>query len=439
MSQVNRPIDAQSTQPLQDFWLTVKRFALSLGKDFIAHGCQKSAAALTYMTLFALVPLMTVIYSVFSMIPAFDGVAEQLQHMAFSHFVPKTGNEIQKYLTEFSQQARSLTGVGVGMLVVTAYLMLTNIEKTFNHIWGVVRARKGLSSFLLYWAVLSIGPILLGVGLAINTYLLSLELLLDNYYLLGVPTLVFHALPLLLTAMAFTLLFGAVPNCRVPLRYALIGGAITAVLFEILKAVFSAFVASSSMTVVYGAFAVVPLFLLWVNLVWTVVLAGAILVRTLAERPYLAAEVKTTDTVAALKCLRLFYERRSLGEGVSDHDCYASGLGVVSWQQLRTRLERGKWITPTSGGRYILTRDLDKLTLWDLALILDFKLSELDASLGNADRFPWLTEYVNRRNQVAAAVKQSFSLPLDELLTEDSNKVQEEKTVKVDASALKTQ
>src|SRR5690606_29163562 len=95
-------------------------------------GCQKSAAALTYMTLFGLVPLMTVTYSMFSLFSIFDGVAIQLQDLIFSHFVPQTGDEVKKYLSNFSSQARSLTGFGVGMLVVTAYLMLTNIEKTFN-------------------------------------------------------------------------------------------------------------------------------------------------------------------------------------------------------------------------------------------------------------------------------------------------------------------
>src|SRR5690606_3494761 len=152
---------------------TVRRFFSNLMEDFFAHECQKSAAALTYLTLFALVPLMTVVYSVFSLIPAFDGVAEQLQGVLFSHFVAESGQELQGYLAEFSSQARSLTGVGVGVLVVTAYWMLTNIEKTFNSIWGVSRPRKGIASFLLYWAVLSIGPLLLGAGLAVNTYVLS--------------------------------------------------------------------------------------------------------------------------------------------------------------------------------------------------------------------------------------------------------------------------
>lgn len=420
MSRLLLPLSDDHIDSLRNFWQTSKRFMQSLTRDFLAHDCQKNAAALTYMTLFAIVPLMTVIYSVFSMIPAFDGVAEQLQGMIFSNFVPETGDEIQKYLSDFSKQARSLTGAGVGMLVVTAYLMLTNIEKTFNHIWGVDRARKGLSSFLLYWAVLSIGPILLGVGLGINTYLLSLKLVFKEYELFGFTALVFRSLPLFLTATAFTLLFAAVPNCRVPMRYAAVGGVITAVCFEVLRNLFSAFVANSSMNTVYGAFAVVPLFLLWVNLVWTVILAGAILVRTMAERQYVVSYGKSTDMVAALKCLSLFRLRRATGDSVSDNDCYRLGLGVVSWQQLRTRLERNKWIAVTASGRYILTRDLRTVTLWDLAKIMDLKLSDLEIKIAKPPKTQWFTDYLVRRKEVAAAAKTSLGLSVEELLLEMS-------------------
>jgi len=113
------------TDPTRRFFTVLYRFVQQLVSAFMAHSCQKSAAALTYMTLFSVVPLLTVIYTVFSVIPAFQGVAGNLQSMVFEHFVPTTGQEIQSYLTDFSSQARSLSGVGVLMLVVTAYLMLT--------------------------------------------------------------------------------------------------------------------------------------------------------------------------------------------------------------------------------------------------------------------------------------------------------------------------
>ncbi len=402
--------------PLQ----TGKRFLRNLGSDFVAHGCQKSAAALTYLSLFALVPLMTVVYSVFSLIPAFDGVAEQLQVLLFNHFVPESGQELRAYLAEFSSHARSLTGVGVGMLVVTAYWMLANIEKTFNDIWGVPRARKGIASFLLYWAVLSIGPLLLGAGLAINTYLLSLKLVFREYDALGLSSLVFQVLPFVLMALAFTLLFAAVPNCRVPLRHALIGGVMTALMFHLLKELFSAVVARSSFQLVYGAFAAVPLFLLWMNLVWTVVLAGAILVRTLAERAYRTKEDTFSDMHAALACLELLHERSRRGGTLSDADCFRLGLGVVHWQRLRSLLERARWLAPTNSGRYVLTRDLRTVTLWDLACVVGVRLGDLEYSVARGASTRWYEVYVQRRQQLVDGARESFNLPLEALLTAPS-------------------
>lgn len=383
---------------LRALMYTLRRLFDNLIRDFMAHGCQKSAAALTYMTLFAIVPLMTVMYSVFSVVPAFDGVAERLQIMIFSNFIPETSQSIQDYLATFSAQARSLTAAGVAMLLVTAYLMLVNIEGTFNAIWGVGKPRRGLSSFLLYWAVLSIGPLLLGVGLATSTYVLSLKLMMtgdETFGMLGKA--LYRLLPLVTTSAAFTLLFVAVPNCRVPFKYAAIGGVTTAVLFEALKVGFAAMVANSSFQLIYGAFAAVPLFLLWVNLVWTIILAGAILVRTLAERSYLITEGKVTDTVAALKCLALFHSRAQQGGKVSDADCYARGLGVVHWQQLRARLIKHNWIAVTTSGRYVLCRDLRKVTVWDLAIMMQLQISDLAVTIAHPSREPWFEAYLKMR------------------------------------------
>lgn len=402
---------------LRFFWQLSQRFLRNLGTDFVAHGCQKSAAALTYLSLFALVPLMTVVYSVFSLIPAFDGVADQLRSLLFAHLVPESSQELQTYIANFSSQARSLTGVGVGMLVVTAYWMLTNIESTFNAIWGVQRARKGLASFLLYWAVLSIGPLLLGAGLAISTYVFSLKVVFKEHDALGLSSLIFQVSPFLLMAAAFTLLFAAVPNCRVPLRHALVGGVMTALMFQLLKNIFSAVVARSSFQLVYGAFAAVPLFLLWTNLVWTVILAGAILVRTLAERAYRTEEDKFSDMHAALRCLDLLNERSRTGHSVSDADCFRLGLGVVHWQRLRSLLEKARWLAVTASGRYVLSRDLRSVTLWDLARIIGVRLSELEAPASRISQAPWYQVYSQRRGQLVKSAREAFDIPLETLLT----------------------
>lgn len=401
------------------------RFVCNMVRRFVEHDCQKSAAALTYMTLFAIVPLMTVVYAIFSMVPAFEGLAEQFQGVVFNNLVPEAAEEVEDYIDDFTEQARSLTAPGVGILVVTAYLMLTNIEKTFNTIWGVNRARHGLSSFLLYWAVLSIGPILVGAALVLSTYLLSLRFV-DEFELLGITTILLRLSPFLLTAIAFTLLFVAVPNCRVPARFAAVGGAMTAVVFEVLKDVFGWVVAGSNIQVIYGAFAVVPLFLLWVNIMWMTILAGAILVRALAERDYMLEGGKPTDMVAILKCLALFYQRAKRGDAVSDTDCYRLGLGVVHWQRLRTKLERHHWIITTAKGSYVLCRDLSQVTLRDLADLVQLPLAGLYNELASEADTPWFEKYLALRAEVAEHVQEAFGVPVAQLLEMDQGRTERE-------------
>lgn len=395
------------------FLLAVWNFIRNLAHEFMDKGCQKSAAALTYMTLFALVPLMTVTYSMFSLFSIFDGVAQQLQTMIFSHFIPQTGDEVQKYLSNFSSQARSLTGFGVGMLVVTAYLMLTNIEKTFNTIWGVKRARRGLSSFLLYWAVLSIGPLLLGAGLVMSTYLLSLKLVVNEFDQIGVSTMLFRLVPLGMTSIAFTLLFAAVPNCRVPIRDAFIGGVVTAICFEALKAVFAAIVANSSIKLIYGAFAAVPLFLLWINLLWTIILSGSVLVRTISEKGYKSRDSRLTTMAAVLRCLAVFREKAQSGSYVSDRDCVAIGVSLVQWQQLRTLLTDNNWIAVTENSNYVLCRDLASATLWDIASMVKMNVNE-PVPEENKNTPEWLIDYSQRLARSIEFNKSEFSVSLEQ-------------------------
>ena len=255
-------------------------------RRFLGDGCPQSAAALTYMSLFAVVPMLTLMYSMFSLVPAFQELGGQVEEFIFSKFLPSSGQEITQYLSEFSNQARKLSVAGVAIILITALLMLSNIEKTFNHIWATTGGRKGLAGFLVYWAILSLGPLLLAVGMIMSTYLMSLRLVVAEVDSLGVVALLFSYLPWLLTWLAFTLLYVAVPNCKVRVVYALFGGLITTLLFETAKALFGQLVAHSIYTNVYGAFAVIPLFLMWIYLLWVLILFGAELVRSLETFQY---------------------------------------------------------------------------------------------------------------------------------------------------------
>ncbi len=161
--------------------------------------------------------------------------------------------------------------------------MLVTIEKAFNEIWRVRQPRRGVGRFLLYWAILSLGPLLLGAGFAVTTYITSLSLLHGPDALPGAETLL-GLMPLAFSVAAFTLLYSAVPNARVPVRHALMGGVFTAVLFEAAKTLFGLYVSLfPGYQLIYGAFATVPIFLLWIYLSWMIVLFGAVLVCNLSS------------------------------------------------------------------------------------------------------------------------------------------------------------
>lgn len=405
----------QSFSKAQSMGRSTLNFFKYLAGNFVNQDAQKNAAALTYMSLFAMVPMMTVIYSMFSVIPAFHGVADQLNGLIFDNFVPETGDQVKSYLADFSSQARNLTGVGVAMLLVTAFLMLKNIEKTFNTIWGVRQARRGLSSFLLYWAVLSIGPLMIGVGLLMSTLILSMKMDVLEYDLLGILESLFRLIPLFLSTLTFTLLFAAVPNCKVPIKNAAIGGLVTAICLELLKFGFSAVVANSSVKLIYGAFAVVPLFLMWINLLWIVVLGGAVFVRTLTEQDYVVGNRPLPDIRALLLCLSCFREKAQTGTLASDRDCVEVGVNIVQWHRLRSVLIKAKWVTVSENGRYALCRDLRSVSLWDLASLVKMPVDEpvflASENVGDG----WLKEYVDRRVEVENNAKEAFDISLEAL------------------------
>jgi YihY family inner membrane protein len=245
-------------------------------KRFTLLGHKTHAAALTYTTLFALVPLITVTFSALSMIPALQESKGEIEQLLMGSLVPSSGDAVMGYLSEFSEQARKLTTIGIILLMVTAFMMLRNIEDSFNQVWLLKRGRKGLSSFLLYWAILSLGPLMLSAGLAVSSYISSMSLWKEDWVPTSGVLLLGVVVPYITSFLVFTLIYWAVPNCKVPLKHAATGGAIVALLFELGQEVFAeASTFFPTYQLIYGAFAAVPLFLLWLFLSWSVILLGA--------------------------------------------------------------------------------------------------------------------------------------------------------------------
>ena len=351
-------------------------FLKTLVGQFIANGGIVNASALTYTTLFAVVPLMTVTYSVLALVPTFQGFGVSVENWVFDNFVPATGEVVQGYLQGFTAKARKLTAVGAIFLFVTSVMMMKNIEAAFNRIWRVKHSRKGMSSFLLYWAILSLGPILIGVGLLVSSYIASLSFVSSATAMVGGSNLL-PLLPMILSIAAFSLLYCAVPNCRVPFKNALIGAIVVALLFEIAKRAFALLaVQFPSYELIYGAFAAVPLFLAWIFITWMIILLGAELTRLLTVFNTSAAGGFQSNLHTVIGVLHELWLAQKQGVTLSDDILLArvEGLNQQRWDEYQQLLLEAQIICRSEQGDYLLARDLSDLSIEQLRLYLPWPI-----------------------------------------------------------------
>lgn len=246
-------------------------------------GMTTEAGNLAFVSLLALVPLVAVVFSLFAAFPVFSDISVQLKHFIFNNFVPAAGNVVQDYLDRFVANVNKMTVVGAVGLIVTALLLMHSIDSALNAIWRSQKKRPLVYSFAVYWMILTLGPLLAGASLAISTWLLSLKWVAVS----GVTGLIDQALrlfPLLLSWLAFWLLYSLVPTTRVPQRDALIGALVAGLLFELGKKAFALYITMfPSYQLIYGVLAVVPILFLWVYWTWCIVLLGAEITVTLGE------------------------------------------------------------------------------------------------------------------------------------------------------------
>ncbi|ARP94654.1 YihY family inner membrane protein [Bordetella genomosp. 13] len=234
------------------------------------------ASSLTFTTVLAIVPMLAVALSLFTAFPLFQEFRVALEDFLSHNLMPPSvSDNVMGYLNQFAQQASSLTAIGGAFLIVTSVLLIMTIDQSFNDIWHVKRQRPLSQRVLVYWSVITLGPLAAGASLWATSFVAreSMGLVQD------VPEIVSLAIsfiPLLLSGLAFSALFVVVPNRRILWRDALVGGYGTALLLEVMKSAFAYYLTRfPTYTVIYGAFATLPIFLLWLYLSWLAVLFGA--------------------------------------------------------------------------------------------------------------------------------------------------------------------
>ncbi|WP_239502638.1 virulence factor BrkB family protein [Vibrio astriarenae] len=245
-----------------------------------------NAGYLAYITLLSIVPMLTVLLSILSSFAIFSGAGEAIQDFVITHFVPAAGQAVKEALAEFVANTGKMTAVGGAALFVAAMMLISNIDKNLNYIWRVKKKRRAIISFSMYWMILTLGPILVGASLAATSYITSLTIL-SHEVASGAYNLLLRWLPFILSTSAFVVLYLVVPNKKVRVHHAVIGGMLAALLFELSKKAFAAYITQfPSYQLIYGALAAIPILFVWVYLCWMIVLLGAEVTAALGEREH---------------------------------------------------------------------------------------------------------------------------------------------------------
>ncbi|MDR2011846.1 MAG: virulence factor BrkB family protein [Rhodanobacter sp.] len=334
--------------------------------------CLQTAGTLAYTSMFALVPLTAAVLGILAAFPAFAGWREQLTHWVFANFVPAAGDTVQGYITQFANNASKATVVGILVLLFSAVWLMVSIEDAFNRIWRVQTARGVVARFIIYWAALTLGPLLATAALAISSYLFALPFIDAAQAQFPIKTHILTVLPFLIVFIGLVATYAVIPHCRVPLRKAAIGALIAALLFDLAKRSFALYAMRyASYQQVYGTLAIVPIFMLWVYLSWAIVLFGASITASLGAFDYRHAAQRLPrgqEFIGLLRVIARFVAAQRQGRAL-----HAEDLGAVEpfltdalLQRYLGDLQRVGVIQRNEAGGWVVVRDLASTDLRDL-------------------------------------------------------------------------
>lgn len=395
----------------------LQAFARFLWRRFRDDKCFETAGALSYTTLFAIVPMLAAVIAIVSVFPAFAGLRDDFTHFIFRSFVPAAGETVQGYLLQFADNASKLTLFGVLFLLVSALMMMASIEDRFNRIWRVASPRKGSARLLLYWAALTLGPILVTAGVGVSSWVYA-QPLWRGVAGHGVGGFRLWLLaPFLITWLGLSVLYEVVPNCRVRWRHALGGALVAAVLFELARKGFAVYVQGvANYRAVYGALAAVPIFLIWVYLSWVIVLLGAILAASLHAFEYRRPDELLPpgcEFVGLLRVVQHFAEAQRTGAALEEGDLGARERFLTAdlLQRYLDDLARAGLIRRADGGGWVVARDLDSVSVGDLFHAGGYRLPEDALALQRAATGLAPDARVTLQ-RAESALKQNLAIPL---------------------------
>lgn len=397
---------------MQKNWQDFLNFVRFVAMRFRQDNCAQIAASLTFTTLLSLVPIITIALTMFSAFPVFDDFSSEIKTFLMNNLMPeKSGGIITRYMQQFAESATRLTALGIAFLAVTAMLMMLTIDQAFNVIWRVSRPRPLLKRLVIYWAVLTLAPLLVGASLSLTSWLVGLSLGYAKHIpVFGVGSL--KILPVLFTTLAFAMLFRLVPNRYVPRAHAWIGAVVAAAVFESMNRIFGYYISHfPTYKLVYGAFASVPIFLLWIYFSWLAILVGAVIAASLSHwRAPLRKDLPpAAQLLDALRVLQLMVQGFKQGRVSTFLEMSKSlHLGYDSLEKILEKLAGAGMVSKAQGAGWLLLRDASHIRASELTSLFVLNRAELVVQENGDPLRGWLAD-------CARQLEQGSDLSLQEL------------------------
>ncbi|MGY0618570.1 YihY family inner membrane protein [Lysobacter sp. A378] len=349
----------------------VLSFLRFLGRRVLDDNLFQAAGALSYTTVFALVPLSMVVFGVLSGFPVFAEWSERLSDYIFSNFVPSAARSVEGYLLQFSSNAGQLTTAGIVALVVSLLITLNGVEVTFNRIWRVKATRPKVGRFLVYWIVLTLGAIIAAASLAVSARFFSLSVF-DTAAGHALEVVMLQVAPMVLELIAFSAIYRVVPHRTVQWRHAIAGAVLATCLFELVRWGLGVYLGTfGNYSRIYGTVAFVPIFMMWIFLSWVGVLLGASLASSSSAFRYQPVSMRLPvgyEIYGLMRLLARFNEARERGEGLHSEDIQHLEpiLTDALIQEMLAQLGGINVVRRADDGQWLLARDLDNLALGEI-------------------------------------------------------------------------
>ena len=349
---------------------TLLRFAADRARE---NDLTEVTSTMALATLTAIVPVLALSLAAFSAFPGFAGARQALEDLIVMSLLPEQYSEqLLGYISQFTSHAAGLTTFGLLGLAVTAFLLIDKLFVTLNRIFKVTAPRPWFQRVLIYWALMTVGPLAVAVSLTMTGHYAAMALEgIDS----GVSKTLYNVGQVFLQAFGFAVIYKFVPACRVHFSHALVGGSVVSVCGLVVKQLFGMWVTAGTLTNIYGAFVAIPVFVLWVYVAWYLFFAGAAIAATIPKLTagrFLDYYRQGNEFLTALAMLReLVHLRLRQKRPILDVEelCDAADTYPEAAERILSRLAEAGYVAPVTteaGGRtqeWVLVADSQKTTL----------------------------------------------------------------------------